>query len=221
MPDKKIEIPTHIDLERFISVQAHDLRTPFNHITGFSKMLLNTLGTEPFSDLQREDLGTVFRSGMRALMLVNGLIDIARINGNEKELNPREINLEQAVGLGLAQWKKFNPDSEVQVETCLPDPAATVQADEQLIRQIIHGFIALVAQYCEAETKVLVTAEQEPGEAVFTFTSTGKKARQPSELDLEMQGYVGRAFVELHGGQIRQAIETDQGAIIQFCLPKA
>ncbi len=38
MPNKKIELPTQIDLDRFISTQAHDLRTPFNHITGFSKI---------------------------------------------------------------------------------------------------------------------------------------------------------------------------------------
>jgi len=221
MSDKKIELPTHVNLERFISAQAHDLRTPFNHITGFSKMLLNTVGERPFSELQKEDLGTVYRSGMRALTLVNGLIDMARINSNEKDVNPRELNLEQVIGLGLAQWKKFSPGSNVQVEIRIANPAATVRADEQLIRQVVHGFIAFVAQYCEAETKVTVSAEEEPGWAILTFTSTGKKARQPSEMDIEMLGYVGRAFVELHGGQMRQAIETDQGAIIQFCLPKA
>jgi K+-sensing histidine kinase KdpD len=39
-------------------------------------------------------------------------------------------------------------------------------------------------------------------------------------MDLEMLGYVTRAFVEQHGGEIRQAEENDDGAIIQITLPK-
>ena len=102
MPDKKIILPTQIDLDQFISLQAHVLRTPFNHITGFSKMLLNTVGDTALSNFQKDDLGTVYRSGMRALTLLNGLIDIARINQHEKEANPKETDIEQLIAQGLA-----------------------------------------------------------------------------------------------------------------------
>src|SRR5512135_1784371 len=94
MATKPIQLPTQIDLELFISEQAHDLRTPFNHIIGFSKMTLNTVGDLPLTSYQKEDLTTVYRSGLRALGLMNGLIDIARINRDEKELKPADVDLE-------------------------------------------------------------------------------------------------------------------------------
>jgi hypothetical protein len=51
MSDKNIPFPTQIDLARLESVQSHGLRTPFNQITGFSKMLLNTVGDAPLTDI--------------------------------------------------------------------------------------------------------------------------------------------------------------------------
>ncbi len=134
MPDKKITLPTQIDLDQFISAQAHDLRTPFNHITGFSKMLLNTVGDAPLTDLQKEDLGTVYRSGMRALTLLNGLIDIARINCHEKELAPKDTDIEQLIAQGLAQWKKSNPGADARMDYQVQTTAKSIRVDEQLNR---------------------------------------------------------------------------------------
>jgi signal transduction histidine kinase len=220
MPDKKIILPAHIDLTEFISIQAHDLRTPFNHITGFSKMLLNTVGDAPLTDFQKEDLGTVYRSGMRALTLMNGLIDIARINQHEKELAPKNTDIEQLIAQGLAQWKKFNPDKEVQLDYQVLASEKTIHTDEQISRQVISGFITYVALFCEAKATVTIIAADEPDWFLFTLTSAGVKNRLPSELDREMFGYVNRYLVEIQNGQIRQAEETEDGAIIRFALPK-
>ena len=220
MPGKMINFPTQIDLDQFISAQAHDLRTPFNHITGFSKMLLNTVGDAALTDFQKEDLGTVYRSGMRALTLLNGLIDIARINRHEKEPNPKDTDIEQMIAQGLAQWKKFNPGAEIQLDYQVLTTEKNIHTDEQVGRQLIASFISYVALYCEGRANVTISAADEPGWFLFTFTSYGLKARLASEMEREMFGYIDRALIEMQNGQIRQAEETDQGAIVQFALPK-
>ena len=220
MPNKRIGLPTQIDLDQFISLQAHDLRTPFNHITGFSKMLLNTVGDAPLTEFQKEDLGTVYRSGMRALMLMNGLIDIARINQNEKEPKFKDTDIEQLIAQGLVQWRKFNPGADAQADYQVLTTAKTMLADEQIIRQVIAGFIAYVALYCEAKAKITIIVEEQSKWFLFTLSSSGLKARLPSELDQEMFGYINRFLVEMEKGEIRQAEETEEGAIIQFALPK-
>jgi len=220
MPNKKMDLPTQIDLDLFISEQAHDLRTPFNHITGFSKMLINTVGDAPLTDLQKEDLGTVYRSGMRALVLMNGLIDIARLNRQEKEPNPKETDIEQLIAQSLAQWKKFNPGADVQLDYQVSTTAKTIHTDEQLNRQVIFGFIALVAQFCEAKAAVTILVTEEPAWFLFTISSVGQKAHQTSELDQEMVGFVNRTLIEMQKGEIRQAEETNDGAIVLFALPK-
>jgi len=220
MPDKKIDLPKQIDLTRFISIQAHDLRTPFNHITGFSKMLLNTVSDAPLTDFQKQDLGTVYRSGMRALTLLNGLIDIARINQNEKEPIPKDTNIEQLIAQDLALWKKFNPGADLQLDYQVLTSEKTICTDEQIGRQIIFNFLAYVVLFCEARAAVTIIAAEEQDCFLFTFTSAGEKARLSSEMEQEMFGFVTRALIELQNGQIRQAQETDDGAIVRFALPK-
>ena len=220
MPDKKIDLPKQIDLTRFISIQAHDLRTPFNHITGFSKMLLNTVSDAPLTDFQKQDLGTVYRSGMRALTLLNGLIDIARINQNEKEPIPKDTNIEQLIAQDLALWKKFNLGADLQLDYQVLTSEKTICTDEQIGRQIIFNFLAYVVLFCEARAAVTIIAAEEPDCFLFTFTSAGEKARLSSEMEQEMFGFVTRALIELQNGQIRQAQETDDGATVRFALPK-
>jgi signal transduction histidine kinase len=220
MPVKKIILPTEIDLDLFISTEAHDLRTPFNHITGFSKMLLNTVADAPLTEFQKEDLGTVYRSGMRALTLLNGLIDIARINRQEKGTYPKDIDIEQLIAQGLAQWKKFNPGADVQVDYQVLSSIKTICADELLNRQVISGFVAYVALFCETKAAISITVSDEPGWFLFTFASAGVKAHLPSEMDQEMFGFINRTLIEMQKGEIRQAEETEDGAIIRFVLPK-
>ena len=220
MTKTKINLPTKIDLERFVSDQSHDLRTPFNHIVGFSRMLLNYVEDAPLTESEKEDLGTIYRSGMRALMRMNGLIDIARINLHEIELDIAEINIGQLIEQSQIQWEKYNLDAGIQTDYRILTSSTTLYADEQLARQIISGFLAYVATYCEAKAKVTFTVEEEPGWFVLTFASSGTKARRLSEIDLEMLGFVNRTFVEQHGGEIQQAEENDDGAIIQLTLPK-
>jgi len=221
MANSPLELPTHLDLEQFISAQTHDLRSPFNQIVGFSKMLLNDPSPSYPLELQKEDAGTIYRSGQRALLLLNGLIDIARLNRREKEADPAEIQIKTVLEQSLAQWKKFNPASTLQTECQISTSASHFVADDLLLQQSLSGFILYVAHYVDPQGKVTITVEEEPDWFVLKVTSAGKKAQPFSQLDLQMQGYIGRAMVELQQGEIRSAEETDDGASIQFALPKA
>jgi K+-sensing histidine kinase KdpD len=215
-----IPLPAHLDLEQFVSEQTHDLRSPFNQIVGFSKMLLNDPSPTYPLELQKEDASTVYRNGQRALLMMNGLIDIARLNRHEKEANPAEVEIESLLEQSLAYWRRFNPASILQTENQVSTSTSHLYADEMLLRQTLFSFIMVVAQYVDPQGTVTITAEEEPEWFVFKVAGTGKKAQPSSQLDLQMQGYLGRAMVELQQGEIRLAEEADDGASIQFALPK-
>jgi two-component system cell cycle sensor histidine kinase PleC len=219
MTNTPLELPAQLDLEQFVAEQAHDLRSPFNHIIGFSKVLLNNLGGDYPLDLQREDLGMVYRSGQRALLLLNGLIDIARLGRREREVGPAEIEIKVLLEQSLAHWRKLNPVDTLQAEYQISTMAAYICADEMLLRQVLSSFVQYVAHYVEPQGKVTITVEEEPEWIVITVSSHGEKQQPFGRLDLQMQGYLGRAMVELQRGEIRKAEETDDGALIQFALP--
>ncbi len=221
MTNIPLELPARLDLEKFIAEQTHDLRSPFNQIIGFSKMMLSTPSSDYPLELQKEDLGIVYRSSQRALLLMNGLIDIALLNRHEKGIDLVELDIKTLLEQSLAYWKKFNPASTLQPDYQIQTSAPTLLADEVLLRQILSGFIMYVAQYADLQAKVNLTIEDEPAWFILTVASHGSKAQPLSQLDLDMQGYIGRALIELQKGEIRRAEETDDGALIQFALPKA
>lgn len=218
MADMSLDFPTQIDLAQFVSVEAHDLRSSFNHIVGFSKIVLN--GQDgPLTDLQKEDLTTVYHSGLRALTLMNNLIDIARLSRGEKSASPANLEISRLLEQVTVQWKKYYPSRNIQVETTVLAAFPTVQADEPQLKQIILSLMGYVAEYVEDPAKILIQVEGEPGWQLITITSEGKKTGIQSSLDLTMLGYVSRGFIELNKGVIRAAQDMGGGATICFALP--
>ena len=219
MPNATLDLPATLDLDQFLSEEAHDLRTPFNHITGFSKLILSGTGPLYTAEMLHDDMATVYQSGQRALLLMNSLIDAARLKRHEKEASFSTFQVKTLLEQSIALWKKFNPNSGLQPEYHILTAIPRLIADEILLRQALAGFILYVAQYVDLEAQVTLTVEDEPGWFVLTVTSQGKKVQPFSRLDLQLQGYVNRALIELQRGAIRRAEETDDGALIQFVLP--
>jgi signal transduction histidine kinase len=171
-------------------------------------------------ELQREDAEAIYRSGQRALLLMNSLIDIARLNQHEKEAVLAEADLNLLLAQSLAFWKKFNLASELQTEYQINATTKRFNVDESLLRQTVCSFIMVIAQYIDPQAQVVLTVDEESPWLIFTISGTGQKARPFSQLDLQLQGYLGRALVELQCGELRTAEETADGAVIVFALPQ-
>jgi signal transduction histidine kinase len=214
------EFPAQFDLAAFLSRESHDLKTPFNHIVGFSRIVLK--GQDgPLTDFQREDLTTVYNSGARALFLLSSLIEAARIGRGEKRASPTELEVSLFIEQAVANWKKSNPARTVQVESNIALAAPTLWADEAQLRQVLGCLMSYAVEYVKGAATVILTVVDEPGWLVTTVASHGQKSTNPSELDRELLGYIARAYIEQHGGEIRAREETDDGALICFALPNA
>jgi signal transduction histidine kinase len=220
MTNTPFDLPRQLELEQLIAEEAHDLRSPYNLIIGFSKMLQSEPNSNYPPELQRDDAAAIYRAGQRALLLMNSLIDIARLNRREKEASSAEVEIKSLVEQSLAFWKKFNLTSQLQTEYQINLTATHLNADEVLLRQTLCSFIMVVAQYVDPQAKVTLTVEEEPDWLIFKVDAMGKKVQPFSLLDLHMQGYLGRALVELQQGELRLTAETADGAVISFAVPK-
>jgi signal transduction histidine kinase len=220
MPITPFEFPAQIDLIRFISHYAHDLRSPFNRLMGFTKIVLK--GQDgPLTDLQKEDLTTVYQNGVYGFTLVNNLVDIARLLGGEKNLDPTEMPIGQVVEQAITHWKKYHPDKEIEFETKNIASSPTMRADSIQLGQALSGLVTCVVEHVDPPIKVILTIEEDPAWTVMTLQSMGKKARSPSQMDLDMYGYISQALIRLHGGEFRLKEIGEDGATIRFAVPKA
>ena len=80
----------------FMANMSHELRTPMNSILGFSQLMeMDT--KEPLTPSQRENVQQILSSGHHLLMLINEVLDLARIESGHLSLSPEAVALQEDV----------------------------------------------------------------------------------------------------------------------------
>jgi len=219
MTKSDIEFPTQVDLEEKISDWAHDLRSPFNHLLGFTKMVLKGM-SGPLTSQQEEDLTTAYNSALRAMSQVNNLIEIARLQRGEKDVNRVPVELQGFLDQAIANWQKNNPMIQVPVAVMILSAPASVQLDRIQTGWILNGFFSYLAAYSEG-TGSLTLEVSEAGDAlVFSLRQTEITKLGYDQITLEMFAFICKAYIELQGGEIRKSELDETEALVQLTLPK-
>jgi signal transduction histidine kinase len=219
MTKTQIEFPAQVDLEEKISGWAHDLRSPFNHVLGFTKMILNGQ-SGPLTDMQKEDLSIVYRSGLRAMSQVNNLIEIARLQRAEKDVNRAPLELQTFLDQTISQWQKNNPGIEMPIAILLTAQSPTAELDRAQTGWILNGFFSYLAAYSDGTGSLVLEISDETDILVFTLRQIGITKKGFDKITPEMFAVICRAYIELQGGEIRQSELDETEATIQFSLPK-
>ncbi len=82
---------------QFLANMSHELRTPLNAVTGYTDIMLGGMAGD-FTDSQREMLGYIHGSGKRLLVLINDVLDLARIEAGRLEVFFTLASPQQVVG---------------------------------------------------------------------------------------------------------------------------
>lgn len=219
MAKTSIEFPTNVDLEEKLSAWAHDLRSPFNHVLGFTKMVLNGQ-SGPLSDLQKEDLTIAYRSGLRAMSQVNNLIEIARLQRGEKDVNRAPLELGPFLDQTIAAWQKNNPGVEMPIAVVQTIDSPMVTLDKLQTGWILSGFFSYLAAYSDGSGSLTLEVAEKGEALVFTLRQSGITKKGFDKITLEMFAFICNAYIELQGGAIRASELDESEALVQFSLPK-
>ena len=205
----------HFELDDFLDWASHDLKTPLNAVIGFTKVVIRGYDG-PVTDTQVTDLTTAFNSGQRMLALLSNLVDIARLNNGHTVLSRVDADLAQLIGEASERWKTQNPTKPLTTNINLLSP--TFSVDPQQMRHIINHLLTFAAIRVTEGSVSLLASDDNQGLNV-TIQSTGKKAVDKSEMDSAMLTFIVTALLKLHGGNIGEPFETDDGLLITFSLP--
>jgi len=215
----QFEFPEDLDLAAFISEEAHDLKSPFNRILGFTKMMMNGM-SGPITDMQREDLTTIFQNSTQAMTMMSNLVDIARLSRGEKSFTPGESEVNRLLNQIVAYWKQNKAEKEVEFEITAFAPEIPFQADDPLLRQGILNLCLYLAEYTQLPCKITLDVAEDPDGLRFSLHSQGARNPIPVAIDLTMSAFIGQAIIKQHNGLFRKTEGNDTGGLIQFVLPK-
>jgi signal transduction histidine kinase len=219
MVKTQIDFPAQMDMEAKISDWAHDLRSPFNQVLGFTKLMMKGQ-SGPLTNMQEEDLNTVYTNSLRTLSLINNLIEIARLQRGEKDIKPSSLDLQATLDQIIALWQKNHPELEMPIAVFLTTQSPTAELDKKPFEWVLTGFFSYLAAYSEGTGSLALEVGEEKDTLVFTLRQTGITKKGFDEISLEMFAFICKAYIDLQGGEIRQSELDDTEAMVQFILPK-
>jgi K+-sensing histidine kinase KdpD len=215
---KDLKIPTEVDMAAFISKEAHDLKSPFNRALGFLKLVLKGMDG-PISDQAQEDLNVVYQNTQYTLTMMNALVDIARLGRGEREPTPAEVPVDYVLQQALSGWtRKYHKENSVELSFSAPE--VQIRVDEIMMQQCLAYWVSYVNEFVGEDATIDIQVDEKAGTCLFTIRSSGKKRQPPPECDLTLYGVAAQKLLDLHHGELIQLVEEEQGAMVQFSLPK-
>ncbi|WP_234414256.1 ATP-binding protein [Paenibacillus sp. CAA11] len=222
--------------DEFMANTSHELRTPLHGMINIAQSMLDGAAGE-LSPKQASNLSMIMSTGQRLTLLVNDILDFAKLKSGEVVLRRQTVELAGAARSVVELILYLIGRKNIQLIQQWPEELLYVEADEDRLRQIIYNLLAhAVKETAEGEVRIWA----KPGKSVVTVSiadSSGPGAAdQLSELlrnlveaggfdsRLDSSGWLGlvtaKQLIELSGGNLW--IEASvHGAVLHFTLPAA
>ncbi len=216
----------------FLTSMSHDLKAPLNAILGFSELV----GRNELTQGQRESLTIIDQRGRELLVLIDTILDSARVEAGEFELvlGPTcmgDVVMESVLdSRGLAQGTHVQIQGEVQpaMPLFLADTGRLKQALAGVIATAVRlsgdGLVLVRAMMLGAGEQVLLTVEASgtalpvaQRDQVVDVVTRMESARRYGALGLGLR--LAQSIVELHGGQLRIDSSGNAGVTFRMSLP--
>jgi len=221
---------------RFLATMSHELRTPLNAIIGFSEMLTNdSLVLDPARKLEYAKL--INESGCHLLAVVNGILDMSKMETGNFAITPEPFAPAQAIASCCDLLALKARDVGVEIKTRVAPGLSDVLADRRAFNQILINLISnaikftprggriTVSARCDGpkfavtveDTGVGIGADDLPrlGEAFFQARASYDRRHDGSGLGLS----IVKGLVRLHGGDIDIRSRLGEGTRVTVRLP--
>ena len=154
---------------RYISAVSHELRTPLNSILGYAQLL----DEDPSLPVHRKQaVGVIRRGGEHLLSLIEGTLDIARIEGGKLALEPKPMRLHEALRQIVQMFELQALSKGLRFEHDIEGAPALVKADARRLTQILINVLGNAVKFTQAG-RVSFRALHVREMAVFEIEDTG------------------------------------------------
>lgn len=209
-----------------LASMSHDLKAPLNAVLGFAELVQRN----PLTDAQRESLAIIEQRGRELLMLIDTILDSARVEAGELEVSPEATHVGDVVMSSVLEARDLAVGTDVQIKgeiqpgmpTLLVDGTRIVQALTAVVMTAVRfsdkGIVPVRATLPDNADRLRVEVETSgeglpvaEREKIFSAFKSAESARRQGALGLGLQ--LARSIVEIHAGTI-EVEGTDRGGMV-------
>jgi signal transduction histidine kinase len=228
-------------LERdLLNTVSHELRTPLTAIKTSISGLQAAPGTH--SPAETRLLQNIDRSTERLILLINDVLDMARLRAGRVTLRPALVDLGALIREAGATVRPLADAKEQSLELALPGPAwatnLTVLGDRRRLEQVLLNILHNAIKYTPAGGVIRVGAEGDAVSVRVWVRDSGPGIPAADQAHIFERFYVGRAdgperadatglglaiarsLIDLHGGSIGVTSRPGDGSTFYFTLPR-
>ena len=220
----------------FLSSMSHEIRTPLNAIVGFSQCIENANNLEE----AKEDAKDIVMASQNLLEIVNGILDISKIEADKMEIINTEYNLKEILNNLTKLIKARIGEKDIELKTNFAaDLPNMLYGDSGKVKQVITNVLTNAAKYTEKgeiNFNVNCVNEREKCTLIISVRDTGRgiKTEQIDKLFNKFERLdedkntttegtglglaITKRLVEMMGGKIVVQSEYGEGSIFTIYL---
>ena len=222
--------------DKFFSIIAHDLRSPFNRFLGFTNLLVDELDSLTLEET-RKVAGLVRNSAKNLFRLLENLLDWSRLQRGITTFQPESFCLMPMISEIMHPLKNWADKKGIKIMFAIP-PDLEVFADENMLAPTIRNLISNAVKFTCKGGIVTIAAKSITGNSVEILvrdTGIGMKPElvhdlfrfdvQTSRRGTENEPSSGlglllcKDFVEKHGGKLWVETQEGKGSEFHFTIP--
>lgn len=220
----------------FISVAAHQLRTPLTVIKWITKSLMD--GEAGAINIEQKDLlSKGFISNERMIELIDNLLNVSRIEDGRFDLNFEKVNFKEVVDEVLGGMERIAREKNVNIKLINPATWPEIVIDRSKIILVLQNLLDNAVKYTPSGGKVEVALVREPVYLKISIKDEGigipekdigrlfsKFYRSANAMRVETEGnglglYIAKKIVDGHRGKIYVDSGEGRGSTFVVSLP--
>ncbi|MBR1151217.1 PAS domain-containing sensor histidine kinase [Bradyrhizobium sp. JYMT SZCCT0428] len=224
---------------RFLATMSHELRTPLNAIIGFSEMIVQEDVLMIDAARRKEYAQLINDSGQHLLSVVNGILDMSKMESGNFEISPEPFAPRAAVLHCCNLLALKARENGVDLVTRAPEDLPMMTGDPRAFKQIVLNLVANAVKFTERGGNVTVSAAVEGSRLMLRVTDTGVgiapddlkrigdpffqagKTYQRKHEGTGLGLSIVKGLVGLHHGEVNVQSKVNEGTTVTVVLPLA
>ena len=224
---------------RFLATMSHELRTPLNAIIGFSEMIVQEDALMLDAARRQEYAQLINDSGQHLLSVVNGILDMSKMESGTFEISPEPFAPRAALLNCCNLLALKAQENGIDLVSRAPEDLPVMIGDPRAFKQIVLNLVSNAIKFTERGGTVTVSAHADGSRLVLRVSDTGVgiaahdlkrlgdpffqagKTYQRRHEGTGLGLSIVKSLVGLHAGELTVQSKIDEGTSVTVALPLA